>query len=378
MIKIKIVNHLNRFIDKCLNENINLYNIEYYKDYLICTIDKKDLKKIRQKNYYSKISIIKILGLKGILINIKKYSFDYILLVIILTALLFLSNIIFSIEIKHEDKLIKEEIKNILIKNGIKKFTTKKSVKDLNKISEKIIKDNKDTIEWISISSSGTKYIVAIEERIKKNIPPKKNKCHIVSTHNATITKIITSSGINLVEKNSKVNENDILISGEIILNDTIKDNVCASGEVYGEVWYKVNLTKPLKYQEKKYTKNNRYNFILNGNYFYKKNYKHYDENIVYKLNNLKIVKQQEYVIIDKEYTEKKAIELAISNARKKLLDKTGEKSKILSEKVLKQIKNNSKIELEIFFSVEQLISKQIEYKARENNDTKQSIRYTN
>lgn len=370
MIKIKVENHNKRFIEKCLQKNINLTNIEYHDNFLNCYINDSDLKRIKKENYYSKITVIKKTGLKGILIHLKKYNFDYIILLISILFIFLLSNIIFEVEIKHENKELKKEIKEILIDNKIDIFTIKKSIKDLNKISEKIIDENKNIIEWLSISSSGTKYIVSVEERINKTQNTNSDYCHIISTHNATITKLVTSSGINMFEKGSNIKKDDIIISGEIKLNEDIKDNVCASGTVYGEVWYRINIVEPFNYQEKKYTKNSRYNFILNGNYFYKKNYDHYDENKLFKFKNFKIVKQQEFELIDKQYTYEEAKKVAIDNAKEQLLKKTGDNSRILDEKVLKESKNNSKIELEIFFSVEQIISKQITYKVSDTNDT--------
>lgn len=370
MIKIKVENYIKRFIEKCIKENITIYDIEYHDKFIICLINYKDLKIIKRKNYYSKITLIKELGKKGIINHLKKYLFDYLILLISILFLYLISNIVFCIEIKHENKILKEEINEILTKKGIKKFSIKKDIRTLNKISESIISENKDTIEWISINAIGTKYVIAVEERISNSKKKEKDFCHIISNHNSTVTKIVTSKGITLVEKGSKVNNNDILISGEIKLNDEIKDNVCANGLVYGEVWYKVNITQPLNYKIKKYTNNNRYNLVMNGNYLRKQKFNKYDENKIIKIGNFKLIKEKEYKIIDKSYSYEDAKKLAIKKAGEELLKKTGNNSTILTEKVLKETKNNSKIELEIFISIEQLIGKQIEYKVSDVNDT--------
>ena len=370
MIKIKVENYNQRFISKCLEKKLNLTNIQYYDKYLTCYINDKDFKSIKKENYYSKITILKKTGIKGLIIHIKKYYFDYSCLLLFIISVFLLSNVVFSIEIKHENKKIKENIKEILINNKINRFTIKKSIKTLNKISDNIIKQNKDKIEWLSILPIGTKYVVSVEERINKETKENDDTCHIISTHNALITKIITSHGVAMFDKGSNIKINDILISGEIKLNDEIKNNICADGIVYGEVWYKINVSKPLEYQEKKYTKNKRYNLILNGNYLLKKKYEKYNEKKIFGINSFKIIQEHEYKIHNKKYTYEEAKKIAINNAKKQLLKKTGNNSRIIQEKVLKEYQNNSKIELEIFFSVEQIISKQITYEVSDTNDT--------
>lgn len=47
MIIIKVSSNTKRFIKKCLENNIYLYNITYYDDYILVTIKKSDLKQIK-------------------------------------------------------------------------------------------------------------------------------------------------------------------------------------------------------------------------------------------------------------------------------------------------------------------------------------------
>lgn len=362
MIIIKVKDNLDRFINKNITNNINMYDINRTKNELTCKIAKKDYKKIKQLNYYSKIKIIKILGKKGLLIHIKKYLYDYLMLFLFIILIWIESNIIIDIEIKHENKEIRNEIKKILETKDIKKYTFKKTMQKLNTTSDEIIHENKDKIEWISINNEGMKYIVSVEERIKNEETKAKTNCHIIATNTANITRIINNQGIALFEKGDTVHPGEIIITGEIILNEVIKDNVCADAKIYGEVWYKASISYPYTYEEKTYTSNSRYNFLHNGNYLFKKNYSHYDEKIIKKIGPFKIIKQIEYKITPKEYTYEEARIKAIEAAKNKILSNLDPEIKIIEEKVLKETKNNSKIELEVFLSVEQLISKQIEY----------------
>jgi len=71
-IYLEVTNELNRFIKKCIDNNINLYNISYKKDKIIVLIDVKDYLKIKRLNYYSKIRVIKYDGV----LNVKKIIKD--------------------------------------------------------------------------------------------------------------------------------------------------------------------------------------------------------------------------------------------------------------------------------------------------------------
>ena len=226
---------------------------------------------------------------------------------------------------------------------------------------------NNNKLEWLSIYKTGMKYVVSFEERIIKNVQEEDRYCHIVASKPAVIKKVITYNGENVVERDKFVNKGDILITGTIKKDEEIKKNTCASGIVLAESWYKVNVTYPLKYIEKKYTKRKRINFKYNNNYFYKKHYKSYEEKGIFKLGPFSIVREFEtkeetlkYNVID---AKNKAMD-AVTNELKK---KISSNSEIIDKKVLKENEFDSKIELEIFVSVMEDIGKK-EYFTIENN----------
>lgn len=374
MILIRVHKECKRFISKCLKHNINLIMIKSDKDDLIVKIHDNDLEEIVRLNYYSQIEIIKYYGIKGVLLNLRKYFFDYIMLLIFLIALYFISNIIIKIDINHENTALKERVNGLLIEKGIEVFTYRKDITDLNEISNAIVEENKDFLDWMSINRIGMKYVVSFEERIINDISEESGNCHIVAKKDGVITKIVADHGVTLVEKGDYVREGDIIISGEITLNEEVKDTTCASGEVLGETWYKVNITVPFAYQDKKYGDKSRYNFYLNGNYFYKKNYDHYDEEVIFKLdifgNSFKIVKQKEYELSDLQYTKEEARKIALEESSKRLLEKIGQNSTVLEQKVLKETVNNSTIEMEIFIVVEENIGTTRMFEVGEEIDT--------
>lgn len=366
MILIKVEKNIKMFIKKCLKMNIGLYNIKYIDEYLVCKIDEKDLENIKNKCYFSKISILKYYGKNGLKNHLIKYCFDYCLLFIIIIALFFISNMIIEVEIKHENKILKENIKKILNKNNIRPFTFTLTVKELNEISNKIIKNSDNTLEWLSITRNGMKYIVSFEERIVKEEETKEKTCHVVATKDAVIKKVITHNGENLVERDKMVKKGDILITGTIMKDDEVKKNVCAQGIVLAETWYKINISYPLKNEKISYTKQRRINFKYNGNYFYKDHYDNYREKKLFSLGPLEVIREYEIKKEEQKLTKEKALKEAKKRIKEELIKKIGNNIEIIDEKVLKELEFDSKIELEVFISVIEDIGKTEYFEARD------------
>ena len=108
------------------------------------------------------------------------------------------------------------------------------------------------------------------------------------------------------------------------------------------------------------------------------KNYKNFNEETIWNFNNFKIIKQREYIQVTKKYSKEEARKKALEAANIKLLEKIGKTNQIISQKVLKESLNNSKIELEVFISVNEQIGETELYEIGEEYDTEQSIRYNN
>lgn len=377
MIEIKVTGNINRFINKCIGNNINLYNIKYIEDYILVTVSVSDLKTIKRINYYSKITKINEIGRKRIIKTIKSNIYNILLLAIFITLIYIISNFIISVEIKHENKDMIERIDELLKSKGIKKYTLYKTNKELNKISDEITQENREFIDFLSITRKGMKYIVHIEERIIKEEQEAKERCHIIAKKDGVITKITATSGIIKEEKGTLVKKGDILISGEIILNDEIKGNTCASGEVIANTWYKVNVSYPLTKIIKNYTKREKVNIKKYNKYLKKRLYDEYDENVMFHIGSLYFVRQKEYKSENVNITKEDATNKAIEEAINKLKENLGE-IEIIDKKVLNSTTNNSKIELELFISINESIGEIQEYEGRDQIDTNESLQHTN
>ena len=264
VLKIKTKN-IDRFLNNLYKLNIDIYsvNVVSFKE-VVVEINECDYNKVKKLSILNKIDIISYRGKKD---KINKLKFNKILLISLffgIVILIFLTNIIFSIEISHSSEKTRNFVMNELNKNGINVLQFRKSFKELEKIKNKILDNNKDKIEWLEIERIGTKYVVRLEERKINNITNNYEFQDIVAKRDAVIKKIVVNSGMKVKDINDYVKKGDIIISGNIYLNDEIKKTVEASGEVYGEVWYKLSVEYPLINDTKEETGNKKQVFSLN------------------------------------------------------------------------------------------------------------------
>ncbi len=367
---------IERFIKRLADNKINIYNMEMInRNEANIVILKSDYLKVLNIKSIYEFNIVGGTGMIKIRKTLKLNSLILVFLVIGIIVLQILSRMIFSIEVVHTDKSIRNKMLSELENYGLKIHAFKKSYDEVQKIKEQILTNHKDDIEWLEIENIGTKYIVRLEERKIKNNEESNEKRHVIASKNAIIKKIEAENGEIVKEINSYVNAGDIIISGNITLNEQVKNTVSASGHVYGEVWYKVKVDYPLAYSEKHETGNSQKRLVFNFlNKSYELGFKKYKDKNVSSKTLLKHIflpisltydNQREVIAIDEVYTIEQAIKKAEERAYSEINSKLNDKEKILSSKNLKVDVNDSKIELEMFFTVYEDIT---EYQKIEEN----------
>ena len=367
---------IERFIKRLADNKINIYNMEMInRNEANIVILKSDYLKVLNIKSIYEFNIVGGSGMIKIRKALKLNSLILVFLILGIIVLQILSRMIFSIEVIHTDKSIRNKMLSELENYGLKIHAFKKSYDEVQKIKEQILTNHKADIEWLEIENIGTKYIVRLEERKIKNNEESNEKRHVIASKNAIIKKIEAENGEIVKEINSYVNAGDIIISGNITLNEQVKNTVSASGHVYGEVWYKVKVDYPLAYSEKHETGNSQKRLVFNFlNKSYELGFKKYKDKNVSSKTLLKHIflpisltydNQREVISIDEVYTIEQAIKKAEERAYAEINSKLNDKEKILSSKNLKVDVNDSKIELEIFFTVYEDIT---EYQKIEEN----------
>ncbi len=354
------------FLKELIKRHINIYDLKQSFKEMYLIIDTKDYDKITSIKTSYKIEIVNRIGINKYLYLFKKNIIFILSFLLSLLFIIFLSTLIFEVDILHSNKDLVQIISNDLKYYGIKKYHFKTSYNNKEKIIKAILQKEKDDLEWLEIEEVGTKYIVQVEQR-KKNAPT--TKCvaqNIIAKKDARILEIQATSGEVVVKKNDYVKKGTVLISGLIYNKENIVSKRCATGHVYGEVWYKVIVSLPKYYQEETLTGKSNYGLefnILGYNYNLFSNYKTAKKkrfNLI--IDNLlpitiSFTHFYETKVLKKNYTLTNVNQDATSLAEKRLLNQLKKEDTILTKKVLKKDQNNSKINVEVFFKVKEDIT---------------------
>ena len=373
--------NVNNYIKWLIKQKINIINlkiIRYNKLELI--IDYKDYKQLKKYSKTYKVTILKKYGILKILEVLKKNLFIIIPIILAMIFLYFLSNVIFSVDIIYNNKKMIDLVEKELKKYDIEKYKLKKDYQSLNKIKEEILKNNKDTLEWLEIIENGTKYIVKLVERKQEEQSTDFEYQSITATKDAIITSIKASSGEKIKEINDYVKKDDVIVSGIITKPDGTLVYTKAKAKVYGEVWYKVDIEYPYVYKEERVTGKSKEVLVLN---FLNKKIPlfSYDKYKEFKIKSKSIIennilpitlsKEKQYEVIIKEdiYTWEEAISNAVEVSKKKLLENNSKIIGIKKVEILDKQAVNSKIKLKLFISVEEDITKIIELNKNEGQE---------
>ena len=370
IVKIKVSGrNVYRFIDRLIKDKVYIYDLKIiniknviikisYDDYLILK-DKKSIYDIDLLDVYGKLKIKKYF---------KEHYVFIIFLIIGYVVLMFLSNFIFDVEVVHANFEIRELVYRELRKNGIEKYIFRKSYQELENIEKNILDNNKTKIEWIEINRSGTKYIVRVEERKIDKGEERFEYQDIVSSKSGIITKVLAKSGEIIKNTNDYIKGGEVVISGNITLPDGSSVLSRASGKVYAEVWYLVDVSYPYIYREEILTGRAKEVFLikfLNKRIslfdFSKFNtFKKSDRILfgdIFKFLSFIKEKQYEMIVIDEFYTKEEVVVKAVERAVTRVNDTLREDEQIIKYRILSTYYDESKVNLKIFFSVNEEVS---------------------
>lgn len=359
------------FVKKLIRNKINIYDLVDGFKYIYVVVDEDGLNKIKDIKTSYKINIVNRYGIAKVKYLFKKYLVFFICLGIGIVINIILSKIIFEVDVIHSNPYIREIIYNDLEKYGIKKYNFKVSFDEKEKIVSKILEKEDNDIEWLEIEEIGTKYIVRVEQRKKKSNSSQCIRRNVVAKKDAMILAIEAEEGEVVKKKLDYVKKGEVLISGIIHNKENIVKQKCATGKVYGEVWYKVFLEIPTKYREEKVTGKVKRQLELE---FLNNKYTLFSKFKTYKRESFSLVSTRllpislnfssylETEVIEKNYTINNIDHDALKLAITKLNERIGNDKEILGKKVLKKYQKNSKIIIEVFFKVKEDITDYLEY----------------
>lgn len=362
MNKVRIVvnENSNKFLNYLIYNKIYYDSLNKNNEYFVLDVSYDDYLYIRRRY---KCHIVKYYGKKNIVNMYENNKYVLLSLIISFMLLFLLCNTIFDIKINSDNKDIINIINNSLSDNGIGVYKRKVSFDKLNSIKNKILEDNKDTLEWIEIREKGCIYYIDVTPRVKSNNNADNSlPSDIVAEKDGVIKHIVVHRGSKVIDNGDYIKKGDILISGNIIKNENVIDKVHSEGVIYAETWKTVNISIPFKRIDYVYKKTinhyyldifghkftisgkydsdntiNKKSIVLDKPYLFFKLYK--EEKKIYDYNE---------VILNKEEAYNEALNRSIDVINKKL----SSDEYIISKKVLKKEVKRSKINLEVFFKV--------------------------
>ncbi len=360
-------NEVVRFL---LKRNIFYKDLTSKDNYVTLIIKLTDYKKVKREIASAKI--IKYLGVNGFLSWFKRHCVILLSFILSYAVLLALSNVIFDIEIVTSNQELKRVISLYLDDYNIKKYKFMKSSEELNKIKEEILSENKDTLEWIEFERTGTKYTINLTERIINAKDGEKVPSDIVASKDATILYMVTKSGTRIKDLNEVVKKGEVIISGNIMKDENLVEQVEADGEVFGETWYTVTTTVPythVEYEKTGTTINHIYMNIFGKKITlmgkYETNESMNTTTVLldkpYLFFNIMKEQKELYKYVTHNLSEEEAYEEAIKRSDKGVEDSLDYGEYIIDKKVLKKNVYSSKIEVEVFYKVYESIGEKQE-----------------
>ena len=261
--------YIERFINICTTSKILIWNLKREKGVrLYINIGIKDFFEAVKiaKKLKCKVKITQKRGIPFLVHKYKKRKIFAIFFILLIIAVIALSNFVWNIEVIGNNKISAEEIIKDLADNNFKVGTSKTNLNTKNIIDK--IRLKRSDLAWIGIEIKGTNAIVKIVEAdLKPDIIKEEEYCNIVATKDAMIVKINAQNGTAVVKEGDIVTKGTVLIQGWLEGQFTGIRYVHANGEVQAKVWYSQKISVPLKQTKKIKTdkEENKYSVKINN-----------------------------------------------------------------------------------------------------------------
>ena len=360
LVEIKILN-TEKLLNLFWTKNIRVYKVKK-RDFatLILEIDYLNYAEVKEyvESLGGRINIIKSAGFVFFLGNIKKKLSLVIGGLMFLCIIYYLSTYIWAIEVDVQQNIPPFEIRKQLNSIGIKPGIAKNSI-DVKEI-EKKLENMSSEILWLRVRIEGSTLKVVIEEKIN---PPQEQSYeygNLVATMEGEVKRVYTFAGRAKVKSGQLVKVGDVVIEG-IDGSEGGEYILPPRGIVIANTFYeksmnvKVNGTTLKRSGEKD---SDIYINIFGKKIYLKKaikDFEHYDKiEVSGKMFNK--VLYYERVEKDINLSEDDAIEKAVNDLEKSLLNELSRDAKIVDKLVDKEMKDEENMLINVVFVVEQNI----------------------
>lgn len=349
---------IERFLNLCLNKDINLSKLEEVNDGVICRISIKDVKLLKEisKKTGCKYKIIYKYGMPFFIFKNRKRKMFLIGSITFIALLYYFSSFIWTIQVTGNNQIDNNDILHFCEEKGLFLGAYKRKI-DIKSIQSDL-KNNFDTVSWVNIKIDGTKATISLSENIQNQKTVENTiACDIIAKEKGVITEIVTRTGTPLVKSKDVVNKGDVLVSGELLLKEgeEIKGtyNTYADADIKAKTEKEIKVSVPFEYYIKEYTENKKSTYTLlafNKSFDFnllktKISYENYDTIISRKQLKLSenfylpfIIKKtsyKEYIPVKKTYSINEAKLYANKLITEKIIEEIDFSSDILDKQII-------------------------------------------
>jgi similar to stage IV sporulation protein len=360
---------IERFLNVLTRNGLHIWNVKRHgTDTVTFKIRVQDAFKIRPfvKHSGCEVSFLQRNGAPFLFKRMLKNSGFVLGAVLFLFIIIFLSNVVWGIDIKGAKPATEYKIRKELDKMGVKIGKVQFFIDNVDTIQKKLT-DNIGAITWVGVELKGTTYQLQVVEKKQPKEPEQPAPRNLIAVKKATIVKMEVEKGQKLVDIHDQVAPGQIIVSG-LIGKEGEEIPIAAKGKVWGETWYKSHVELPLKTNFNVYNGKEEQKYLIKaGNVeipiwgFGKSEYKdskteetskpiHFLKWDLPVFFESKTIRERETV--ERVYNEQEAVKIATEMAKKDLKHHINEDAKIKNEKILHKAIENGKVILDIHFKV--------------------------
>ena len=360
LVEIKILN-TEKLLNLFWSKNISVYKVKK-KDFatLILEIDYLNYSEVKEcvERLGGRINIIKSVGFVFFLGNVKKKISLVLGGLIFLCIIYYLSTYIWAVEIDVQQNIPPFEIRKQLNAIGIKPGIVKSSI-DVKEV-EKQLENMSSEILWLRVRIEGSTLKIVVEEKIN---PPQEQSYeygNLVATMEGEVKRVYTFAGRTKVKSGQLIKAGDVVIEG-IDGSEGGEYILPPRGIVIANTFYEKSMNVKVNGTtlERSGDKDSDVYISVFGKKFYLKkaikDFEHYDK---IEMSGKIFNKVLYYERVEKDIvlSEEKAIENAVNDLEKSLLNELSRDAKIVDKLVDKEMKDKENMLINVVFVVEQNI----------------------
>ncbi|KQY87409.1 sporulation protein [Paenibacillus sp. Root52] len=291
-----------------------------------------------------------------------------------IAALFALTSMVWNVEVKGNVKIPTDEILAAAQKEGLYPFQWSFRLPSQDKLSRQLALTLPD-VTWVGVTKEGTNVTIQVVESAQPKREPLMNPRHLISKSDAVVTQIYAEQGRPVVQENMRVKKGQVLISG-ILGDEENTENVVAKGDIRGLVWREYQVEVPLIQKLNTMTGESKERFyIVLGKWavqlwgYGKVPFNSYETSsnhdpLTWRSFSLPMGWLTETDRETRAHEVQQSVEWAkskgLEGARNDIIAKNGKETKIISEKILHEKKENGKVYMKVLFEVEESIAEEL------------------